>query len=44
MSKKDNLKFKKRIKSQILQEISHAEENKPKTAEIAATPTTTPNK
>lgn len=28
MSKKDNLKFKKRIKSQILETISHAEENK----------------
>jgi hypothetical protein len=28
MSKKDNLRFKKRIKSQILEELSHAEERK----------------
>jgi hypothetical protein len=39
MSKKDNLKFKKRIKSQILQEISHAQENtSPQNEKVAAAP------
>jgi len=38
MAKKDNLKFKKRIKSQILQEISQGQIDTPKNAPISAKP------